>query len=789
VLNLAPWDLDTPSSTGASSDTPSSASPKKGPSPNKGNKIDRQIVAALPKPKAHRTACEESGSGPSRPKRSAKANAAHASEPASVPLTPSFRDSQFDRTPSFETEDAMGQSFSDLIRKTAVFGDGDKMNAPTDPRQLIRASSHASSEDRSRSSPTKDPNRRARIEETPCDSIDCCPSKDANKKVGNLASLAMRSPLVRLIRIQDLALADRSLLGTKVQSFAKLGKRLHEQRALSSIWTLDSLDAGALVMWYLPYCVLTMLYVLVILVAGALSETLLVSVPLFVLLPVLHLARLGLCERSLHSAVDDGALAEFNDQLQSPMGCNGNGVFAMTLSGALQAFQKPFPRLLARPPARLPLRSVVLCFYCACLLAIVRMLRLTGVASWVEVEAGITFVAMAVVVFAGCSPTGLRDRVKEADVRLTALEAAFNTMLDTLRPLMGDLHGGVAPPPVPTSPTNMLAACTRFSVRLISKDRNTLRANLHVFCKDVPQLFVHCPLANFTILSGSLDSVAPTELGLNASSPAVFAGGRTSLSPGMGQGLNAVAATMGINLGERRQRRREDDEYSTSLASCSTASTSRSKKINYQPSEASLRMAMGMVTTVCARQNEPLEAFRPTSSGAVIPAKAPVDEPSLLLALEADSVQIIAGFDPRSLDPSEASSWHPGLVASLEALLPLLKSEAPIAGAGSFGVLRDSDEMERLCRGGDVDTPSLWPSLPLGRLSSDCSDSEGSAAMSDEDDERRIPRSIPAESYLKEASSSSRHLAVLFDSVAERDRCLELFGVAGLLSEPNPDWP
>merc|ERR1719498_1644522 len=116
-----------------------------------------------------------------------------------------------------------------------------------------------------------------------------------------------------------------------------------------------------------------------------------------------------------------------------------------------------------------------------------------------------------------------------------------------------------------------------------------------------------CSMGSFAILSSSLSSIQPTNLGVTAASPSVLA---SSYGPaGPGQGLNAVAASMGINLGERRQRRREDDEYSISLASASTASTLRSKKSNgtgaFQPAEGDMKLAMGMVSSISSRPNEP----------------------------------------------------------------------------------------------------------------------------------------------------------------------------------------
>merc|ERR1719199_95512 len=120
----------------------------------------------------------------------------------------------------------MGKTFSDMIRQTAVFGDGNTEIAPTG---LHMATDQPKEEERATSSPTKDPNRRLRIEETPGSSKDDEDLKPKSKKV-SLASMAIHSPIVRLTRVQDVALSDKSLLGTKVEAFSQLGHKLHEQR-------------------------------------------------------------------------------------------------------------------------------------------------------------------------------------------------------------------------------------------------------------------------------------------------------------------------------------------------------------------------------------------------------------------------------------------------------------------------------------------------------------------------------------------------------------------------------
>merc|ERR1712106_778815 len=92
----------------------------------------------------------------------------------------------------------------------------------------------------------------------------------------------------------------------------------------------------------------------------------------------------------------------------------------------------------------LPIRSAIVVSAALSFLGFVRSMRASGIGAWESVEAVFTILALTPVVFVGCSPTGVCDRAKDADVRLSVLEAAFNTMLDTLRPLMGDLGGGSA---------------------------------------------------------------------------------------------------------------------------------------------------------------------------------------------------------------------------------------------------------------------------------------------------------------------------------------------------------
>jgi hypothetical protein len=126
-------------------------------------------------------------------------------------------------------------------------------------------------------------------------------------------------------------------------------------------------------------------------------------------------------------------------------------------------------------------------------------------------------------------------------------------------------------------------------------------------------------------------------------------------------------------------------------------------------------------------------------------------------------------------------------------MLSLFKMEATPAEAESFGVLRSGDELERLCKAAPslflAGTPTRQLSKPLGRLSSDSDSDDSNATDVERLESGETEKMLPAEGYFSEAKYTSQHLAVVFDSVEERDRCLSLFEVAGLLPEPSPDWP
>jgi hypothetical protein len=193
---------------------------------------------------------------------------------------------------------------------------------------------------------------------------------------------------------------------------------------------------------------------------------------------------------------------------------------------------------------------------------------------------------------------------------------------------------------------------------------------------------------------------------------------------------------------------------------------------------------MNMVAKVNAKQLEPLEAFRPTIQGSVLPPKAAVDEPSLLIALTSDSVKVLATSDEQSSDPSQ---YFESARANAQA-----SAKADDTIAESFGVLRSSEQLERLCRAPpSSDTPHSIAESTGRRRSGSESDSDGSQMSADELRKARSPQSA-ADGYLNQAGYtyySSQHLALVFDSTEERDRCLSLYELYGLMPENGPDWP
>jgi len=686
----------------------------------------------------------------------------------SVPGTSGGKMHPFASTPSFDHDDAaLGTADPEHSTCTADFGDSDE-DKSIDEKSTVTLDP---APQRTLGLKNRSKDVIVGFAMSPVREVST-PSSSPAKKVA-LSAFGSRAPVVRLTRIHDLSLVESRSLGVTVPAYSLLGQRLHEQRMLRSKFQLHNLDFVALLRWYVPYCLVAFAYSGIVQLAGGFSQTLLFTVPLFIMIPLAHCVRLAKSDHQLHTAVDAGAIVEFQAQIKSLV--ESSGVIAATLGSALPAFRKTSLRLIKLPRMQLSVHTSVCASAILVLLLCLRAARaLTDMNSAsVEVEALTTYVAMIILVLVGCWPYGVRDRAWEADIRLLTLEAGFNCMLDSLRPLMGDLNGGILPSPMfPTPSGNPLLSSMLFPVRLISTDRNTLRAYIHA-PGDSSKLVVSCPLGNFALTAERVQSVFPTILGISAANPTLWNGGMGS--PSSGQGLSAMAATVGINLGGGRQRRREDDEYSTSLASVSTASTLKRIGGN-QPSEASLKLAMNMVAEL-NRHGEPLEAFRAHQNAGMVPPKAPVDEPSLLFALLEDHVRFMlsAGPDHTHSAAQVAGGTEDGCrsCCSRQCAAGALEAE------DRFGVLRSRDSLERLCTSppttagtpAQFGTPSRPTATPLGRFS----DSDSDGFLSDEE-----PKPNPADTYIKETCGEfSKHLAVLFDSVEERDRCLALFEMSG----------
>ncbi|CAE7769064.1 unnamed protein product, partial [Symbiodinium pilosum] len=133
------------------------------------------------------------------------------------------------------------------------------------------------------------------------------------------------------------------------------------------------------------------------------------------------------------------------------------------------------------------------------------------------------------------------QRSELVDQRLEALEAGFNAMLDTLRPLLGQsgrpTFASQAQAKIPGSigqPT-----VERFSVRLITAERFTLRGTLTIL-QDTCSILVSCPLGAFDLVANGVEGAMPTDLGRTAAGD----GEAMVLSPPAREGASSWAAAL-----------------------------------------------------------------------------------------------------------------------------------------------------------------------------------------------------------------------------------------------------
>jgi len=610
---------------------------------------------------------------------------------------------------------------------------------------------------------------------------------DSVKKPGRL-SLDMRSKAsgskvqgrmlpsttVRLPRLSDLptclptnaaSKATASMLGLPVPEYAAL---LTELQARQSRELLPM--AKSMARWYLPFAAFMGFWLLLVLLLADITLAVPLCVPLFVLLPGLLAARMWQLDRQLAAAVDHAASADARDQLRAPLGWGEGGeLFSANLSAALQAAKCPADELLLCPPVSQSQQQCLSIMFSLALLGVPAVLSVARAASaapgLLEAEVSVLVLSLLLVVVFVCRPQE-QHRPALVNSRLEALECAFNALLDTLRPLLGQHSASESG----GRQGRVVSACTegsekasneRFAVRLISAERQTLRGNLSVVeqpwdaSQEAPsfRMVLRCPLTDLELVATGLEGALPCELGRCAAGDADFSISRSPSGQEPGLGLPSWASGLASQLGPGPpgRRRRQDDEMSTSLASVSTASTLKRDNKN-AVDEASLHLALGMVTAMTSRRGEPLEVFR-----GLLPPKALADEASLILAVAGEHLSFSRGRSTISKDedrfgvvrePSEirqlcedqACEEGRGLRQSTSIAVDEVNFDSPRSSAASQGTSASDAEEDELAA---CDSPSKWPSSPGRRTR-----------------------------YSKLFNAASHHVAVVFDSFSARDTCL-----------------
>eukprot|EP00930_Biecheleria_cincta_P016239 TRINITY_DN1328_c0_g1_i1.p1 TRINITY_DN1328_c0_g1~~TRINITY_DN1328_c0_g1_i1.p1 ORF type:complete len:1205 (+),score=222.53 TRINITY_DN1328_c0_g1_i1:174-3788(+) len=651
---------------------------------------------------------------------------------------------------------------------------------------------------------------------------------------------------VKLPRVRDLPTsvpgsaksckATAYTAGLPVQEYGHLLVLIQVQQALGftfANYQETSLAALSLARWYLPLLVLPCLYLIVVLAAGGASEAFLFCSPLFLLLPGLQLARVASWDRQLLAVVDEAVAADVRDQLRAPFGWGDEGqVFSANLAAALQAVRvEPGELLMACPRRTFPARPFMPSLSLAALLLLLRLVRLAadipGGGGLIEAEVALLALSLVLLVAVDCRPSKALGRPEVVDLRLEALESAFNAMLDTLRPLLGQRAQSQWTNKENEEEEEAAPAVEeRFAVRLLTAERQTIRGTLRLVKEEENyKVQVTCPLASFDLCAWRLEGTMPTEFGRSA------AGDADVLSPSApgpaerGGLLPAWASSLASRLGGQspQRRARADDE---DLASVSTASTLK-RDGKKQVDEASLHLALAMVNAMNRRQQEPLEVFRavgpPEVRGRIIlPPKVALDEPGLVLALAEDRFTCAASRPCASFGavpevPLVSRCFKPTQAAKKE--LPCRMQQ------DRLGLVREPSEMRALCGQGETAEDSAGDLHSLRRLSGSAGTiqvnvddsprswaasigSGGSFGGSDpgtEDDELSDARPgstspkwplTPSRyrRYSKIFSSAPRHLALVFDSWSVRDRCMAMLRerlpsaqMGGTISTPDSD--
>eukprot|EP00434_Breviolum_minutum_P040899 symbB.v1.2.036363.t1/scaffold5117.1/size30692/2 len=437
----------------------------------------------------------------------------------------------------------------------------------------------------------------------------------------------------RLVELRCKAV-DRSQ--RPVPEYGALVCLLQAQMVLGHSWTSDASVTSIvlhLVQWFLPYIVLLGVLLVVALATLDPSEAFLVFLPLPLLLPLQQL-RCRAWNRQLLGAVDKAAFADAFDQLRAPLGWGEDGqVFSANLNAAMQALNLPAGELLTSMQSRFHWKLYLLCTLVMVLPGVLFIVKNDG-QNLQAAEASALLLCVFALLMA-CAPGKEMRRSELVDQRLEALEAAFNALLDTLRPLLG-----------PAAPPALQSSGERFSVRMVTSERFTLRGTLTI--SQECSLQISCPLASFNLVASGLEGAVPTELGRCAAGEV----DSMTLSPPRPQGIWATTLGMRFTrqiLGssfvsfhshgqvEMKHRSPERTRRDDDLASVSTASTLTRGK-----NQASLHLALAMVTALNRRQAEPLEVF--FAKTLMAPPKAAYDEPAIVLSLAEDQLTCQAGF-------------------------------------------------------------------------------------------------------------------------------------------------
>lgn len=559
---------------------------------------------------------------------------------------------------------------------------------------------------------------------------------------------------VRFPRLAELLRSGKAIDRSQrpVPEYGELTCLMQAQMVLGHSWTSDTSVTSVVLhwlQWFLPYIVLvSVLLVVALLVLGP-SEAFFGLLPLPLLLPLQHL-RCKAWNRQLLAAVDKAAFADAFDQLRAPLGWGEDGqVFSANLNAAMQALSLPPGDLLTSMRSRFDWKLGVLCPLVLVLPALLYILK--NETQSLEAAEVPVLLLCAFTMLAACSPGKEMRRSELVDQRLEALETAFNALLDTLRPLLGSaaqphcMQGKVG--------TSSSAGVERFSVRMVTSERFTLRGTLTILQEEC-SLQISCPLASFNLVANGLEGAMQTELGRCA------AGEVDSMMMSPPRQGTSWAASLGMRFSRASPdtRARRDDD----LASVSTASTlTRGKN---QVDEASLHLALAMVTALNRRAAEPLEVFFAKTGVVMAPPKAAYDEPALVLAFAEDQVTCYAGFG--AFGPEIRSGPKGGCFG-----------KGATITKDSFGVVRDPSEMRQLCTDEEEGPLGRSTSLNLNIDESPRSyaASQGSNDSEDEGAGCKWPSSTRSNGrYAKLFSAAPRHLALVFDTFAARDRCLEV---------------